>query len=401
MTKTSLKFVLPVLFLALIVPFSAKAFAVKTGAAVNIGANEVIDGNLYAAGSSLLIDGQVKGDVVCAGQSVIINGRVDGDVLCAAQSINVLGEVVGSVRVAGSDVSLNNKIGRNLMAFGASVSVGSNSDISFDALLAAGVANVNGKVGGSLHGSAGMVTLNGEVGKDVALNLDSGEHQKLAEPMANLVVTDKAKIGGNLEYASVAVATIDQSAKIGGQINHQMPKMSGEKFKNQMFGGLAMVWLWYKIIALFGALLIGLLLVLFFKKQLLAFFDNMVVGPKMAIGWGALIVLLMPLVLIFLVMTMIGIPLATLLGLLWIVAIMLGKLLVSVFAGFVIMGRYRQKKIKEAAKTSTGLAVLSMVIGVTVSCALFVIPIFGWLLGLLATIWGVGALCLAVKKSLS
>ena len=219
MTKTSVKLFLPVLALALLLPFSAKAFAVKTGNAVNIGQADIVEGNLYAAASTLSIDGRVKGDVICAGQSVIITGQVDGDVLCAAQSISILGDVSGSVRVAGSDVNLNSKVGRNVMAFGASAMLGSKADVGMDMLVAAGFTDINGKIAGSLHGSAGVATINGQIGKDVALNIDSDDKNK----MSGLTVMEGAKIGGNLEYTSASQATIANNDSISGKVVRQLP----------------------------------------------------------------------------------------------------------------------------------------------------------------------------------
>ncbi len=395
MTKTSLKLIFPVLLLALWLPLTAHAFAVKTGSAVNVGQTETVDGNLYAAGSTILIDGQVKGDVICAGQSVTISGKVDGDVLCAAQSINVLGEVTGSVRTAGTNIHLNNKVGRNVMAFGASVTLSSKAEVGLDMLVAAGFVNVNGKVGGSLYGTAGMATINGQVAKDVSLNLDSGNKKQWTNANSNLVITENAKIGGNLNYTSVATATIAQATSIGGKVSRQLPPVIDRKMSQNLFLGLATFWLWCKIIGLFGTLLIALVLVLCFKDKLMGLLDGMVATPKKAIGWGAIWLILMPFILLFLLITVIGLPLACLITLLWLAAMMLGKVIVAIFVGLVVMGRYRHRRPKNgAAKESTGSLLLSALVGVVITTALFTIPLFGWLLAIIAKMWGLGVIWL-------
>ena len=401
MTKTSLKLMLlPLLAVAIFLPLSAKAYSVKTGSAINIAQTETVDGNLYAAGSSIVIDGQVKGDVICAGQAVTINGKVDGDVLCAAQSINVLGEVAGSVRIAGSNLEINNKVGRNVMAFGGSIVLGSKAEIGMDMLIASGFANINGKINGNLHGSGGMVTINGQIGKDVALNLESEQtKKKWVAQTAPLVVTANAKIGGNLSYTSSIVGQIDKKEVVGGKISRQLPPVSSQTMSQNAFLGMAMIWLWCKIIGLLGTLLIGLVLVVCFKQKLLGLLDTMVEAPGAAIGWGALALFVTPFALIFLLVSIIGIPLACLVFLIWLAAMMLGKILVAIFAGLVIMGRYRHKRAKNGANSeTTGNMIISMLVGVVISYALFTIPIFGWVLALIAKMWGLGILWLLGKK---
>lgn len=394
MTKTSVKIILPLLALALFLPFSAKAFSVKSGNAINISQNETIDGNLYAAGSTLVIDGQVKGDVICAGQAVSISGKVDGDVICAAQSVNVTGEVTGSVRVVGTDININNKVGRNLNVFGASVIMGSNTQVGMDMLVGAAYANINGQIAGNLHGGGAMITLNGPVGKDVSLTLSAEKQTPV------LTLTDKAIVGGNLNYTSPTVAVITKPANIAGKVNRTLPQIKNYYRANSMMTGMASIWLWCKMIGLFGAMLLGLFLILMFKDKILALADDMVARPGQAIGYGALLLIIGPIALIILAMTMIGIPVAFVLGLTWILIMIIGKMMVAMLTGLLLMGRYRQKKGKNDSRTETkGNLILSMIIGVTVTFALFIIPIVGWILALVAKMWGMGIIWLAMKKS--
>jgi cytoskeletal protein CcmA (bactofilin family) len=394
MTKTSVKIIFPLLALALFLPFSAKAFAVKTGNAINISKSEIIDGNLYAAGSTLVIEGQVKGDVICAGQAVNISGKVDGDVICAGQSVEVTGEVGGSVRVAGTNININNKVGRNVMAFGTSVILGSKAQVAMDMLVGAAYASLNGQINGNLHGGGAMFTLNGAVGKDVALTMDAKQQTPA------LVLTNNATIGGNLSYTSPTMATIAKKDNIAGKTNRTLPQVKERYLANSMMAGLATMWLWCKIISLFGALLIGLFLVLMFKDKILVLADDMVARPGTAIGHGALLLFVAPVILFFLALTIIGIPLAFILGLSWLLLMMLGKILVAIFAGLILMGRYRHKKAKNEFKTETkGNMLLSMIVGVTVTFALFIIPVFGWVLAIIGKMWGMGILWLAMKKN--
>lgn len=176
--------------------------------------------------------------------------------------------------------------------------------------------------------------------------------------------------------------------------------LSAKAFTDSMAYDLATIWLWCGIIGLFGVLLLGLFLVLVVKDKILVLTDDMVARPGIAIGHGALVLLVGPFVLLSLAMTMIGIPLAFVLGLFWILLMIMGKMLVAILAGLLLMGRYRHKRAKNGTKTeTTGNMILVMIIGVTVTLALFIIPIFGWILAIIAEMWGMGVLWLATKKN--
>jgi hypothetical protein len=122
----------------------------------------------------------------------------------------------------------------------------------------------------------------------------------------------------------------------------------------------------------------------------------MVARPGAAIGHGALVLVVGPVILVFLALTMIGLPLAFVLGLFWILLMIIGKMLVAILAGLLLMGRYRHKKTKNGE--TAGNMFLAMIVGVTVTFALFIIPVFGWVLAIIAKMWGMGILWLAMKK---
>ena len=70
------------------------------GKNASLGSDQIVDGTLYIAGSTVNLAATVNGDVFCAGQTVEITGTVNGDVICAAQQLHITGKVNGDVRVA-------------------------------------------------------------------------------------------------------------------------------------------------------------------------------------------------------------------------------------------------------------------------------------------------------------
>src|SRR4030065_1178885 len=88
--KYSLKILSSLLLVTMLLTLSAVpvlAFDARSGDTVTIDSGEVVDDDLYLAGSNIIIDGTVNGDVFAVGQTVAINGKVNGAVTLAAQSV--------------------------------------------------------------------------------------------------------------------------------------------------------------------------------------------------------------------------------------------------------------------------------------------------------------------------
>ncbi|OGF25587.1 hypothetical protein A2303_00810 [Candidatus Falkowbacteria bacterium RIFOXYB2_FULL_47_14] len=371
----------------LIAPLAVRAYAVKTDNSIYVGQEETINGNLYAAGNSITVDGTVTGDVFCAGQTVNINGKVEGDVFCAGEALNIAGEIGGSVRVAGNAVNISGMIARNVQAFGATVNLGPNARVDWDMFMVAGLGDIRGYIGRDLHGAAGNTVIAGKVGGDVKLRLDErikgekyGINYSGPKPLR---VLSGAEIGGNLFYTAGIRGDISDNARIGGETGYGLPKNTGQK-------DMAAAAIWSRIVLLFAALVVGLVLISIGRRQIITLTDLMLNEAGTAVGWGIIISLLTPIICLILVLTLIGIPLALILLVLWLIALYLSKIVSSIAIGRVIM-----KKIREQEKESL---IWAMVLGIVLGYLVFSLPIAGWLVSLAAVWWGIGSLWLYHKK---
>ncbi|MDD4333438.1 MAG: polymer-forming cytoskeletal protein [Patescibacteria group bacterium] len=386
MKKTKL-LIISLFALLLSMPIAASAFEVKTDTAVYVEKNETIDGNLYAAGQTITVDGKVNGDIICAGQSVNINGEVAGDIICAGQSVNINGKIGGSVRVAGNSVNINADIAENLMTVGATINVATESNIGWDMAFAAATTEMRGKIKGSLHGTGAQLIVAGEIGKNINVRLDSSQNKN----GSNLIIKNNAKIGGDLTYADCKTcneATIESGATIGGKTTRNEIKTAPKKeAKNLMMFGLGIGW----IFSLFSSLVIGLVLVSLWKKQIIELTDEMFNKIKASIGWGFVIMFLIPILVVIIILTIIGIPLALILLGLWVTAIYMSKILVGI-----MIGRNLLEKIWVSKKDSI---ILAMIIGILVAQIIFAVPFIGWILALIAVWWGIGGAWIYYRKN--
>ena len=367
-----------VLSLFLVLPITAQAFMVKNDDSIYVAEGEIIEGNLYAAGVNIIVDGEVAGDVICGGQSVTINGKVAGDVICGAQVVTINGEVGGSARVAGNLVTINGQIARNVNAFGASIVLSPDATVGWDMLMAGQTGDIRGKIGGDLHGGGAKVVIAGEVGGRVKLNLDSQKYDK----KKTLEILDSAVIGSGVVYTAGNQAAISDGAQIAGEVKHNLPKIKSAKKK------IAKLWGIGKIYSIFSALVIGLVLISLWRKQIMAMTNRMRNKVAPSIGWGAVVMFLTPIIAFILMFTLIGIPLAAMLIGVWLIALFLSKILVGIMVGQAIMERLWKKNKS---------LIWAMIIGIVVAWILFALPFIGWLLALVAIWWGLGGLWLAFR----
>ncbi|MFH1428013.1 MAG: polymer-forming cytoskeletal protein [Patescibacteria group bacterium] len=368
------------LLIFFIFPISVLAFSVKAENSVYIGQDEIVEGNLYAAGSNIIVDGTVKGDVFCAGQTININGQVDGDVICAGQSLNINGEIGGSVRAAGNSISINSQIARNVQAFGASVILGKDASVGWDMLIAGAMGEIRGKINGDLHGAGANMIIAGEVGKNVRLLLDEKVRNEIGGKFETypITITDGAKIGGDVVYTAGNEGLISDKATITGGVTHNLPKL--KEFKRDK----AIGWAWGKLYSIFAALVIGLVLVSIWRKQIKDLTDKMLDKAGISIAWGIALMFLSPILVILLMFTVIGIPLALLLFGVWIIALVLAKVLVGIMIGRAIIKKLWPKR-KEAL-------IWAMIIGIVILYLILSIPYIGWIITLVVLWWGLGGI---------
>jgi len=359
--------------LFLFMPLVASAFAVKTSDSVYIGKNDTVAGNLYTAGANITVEGKVTGDVICAGQSVNINGAVGG-----------------SVRAAGNSVNINGQVARNIMIAGASVILGSDAQAGWDMLIAGAVGEIRGKVGRDLYGVAASMIISGEVNGDVRLKIDDKIESKrrgvgLNDNKTKLKIEDTAKINGGLIYTAEGKAQISSSTSIVGKVTHNLPKLKNTKKLALM--GLV----WVRTYSIFSSLIIGLVLISFWRGRIKDLTDVMQVKAGASIGWGIAVMFLTPVILILLLLTIIGIPLALMLLGIWLIFICVSKILTGILAGRIILEKFwKQKKDN---------LILAMIIGIVALWIIFSIPFVGWILFLIATWWGLGGIFIYLKKA--
>ena len=165
----------------------ALAFEGREGDRVVIGADEVIDDDLYVGANEFVLDGTVKGDLIVGGSIITINGTVEGDLWAVGQVVIINGVVMDTARIAGAGLQVgdNAQIGGDLLAAGASLENQAGSTVGRDLLVAAGQALLAGDVSRDVLAGAGALELRGNFGRDVKAYVDQTA-ETANEPSPNI-----------------------------------------------------------------------------------------------------------------------------------------------------------------------------------------------------------------------
>ncbi|HEX3082263.1 MAG TPA: polymer-forming cytoskeletal protein [Candidatus Saccharimonadia bacterium] len=340
------------LVLGLAVPATALAASGAGGSTVTLAKGDNRTGTYYAAGQNVTINGNVEGDVICGGQIVEINGSVGGDVLCASQNITINGPVGGSVRVVGQNVTINGTVGRNVTAAGQTLTLGSNAHVS-----------------GEVAVAGQTMTLGSTIDHDAVVG--------------GMELALGGSIGGDLTYYSNDTFSIDRT-KVAGTITHRVPEHQARQ-SNPVASQLRMLLYW-----LVAGLFVTLVLVWVMPRFVRTVATTMMTQIGRSFGWGALALIAIPVVMFLVSLTVIGIPLAVLLGILWVAAILSAELFAGVAVGMMALGR------KETGRKAMVLATLA---GVPLVMVLGWLPFVGVFVKLAAVMWSLGGLTIAANKA--
>ncbi|HOF86560.1 MAG TPA: hypothetical protein PLZ36_00470 [Armatimonadota bacterium] len=334
------------LLLLAVVP--ALALELRNGDTVTIPAGTTITDDLVVSGGTVRVDGAVTNDLVVAGGNVRVNGSVGGNLIAAGGNVRVAGPVAGTIYAAGGTLELDGAVGRNLVVTGGTVTLGPESRVERDVAV-----------------SGGQVVLAGTVARHVLVGA------------GNLTVEDTARIGGDLTGQAPA-PEIAPGAVIAGETRLTEPaKRDGRR---PGFLGLAL----WRVFTTLGLLLLGLLTIVAAPRVTREAVTMIAAHPWGTLLAGLIALFLTPLLILVLVAFIITIPLAILLLLFWLIALMVAPVFAVIRIGAWLWRR-------------SGSLYAALLIGVLVYFLVRLIPVLGDLVGILVLVFGLGALALTLQ----
>lgn len=339
----------------------ANAQAFKTGDSINIPAYETIDSMLFVGGNNINIAGVVNGDVYCGGQTITISGTVKGDVFCGGQTINISGTVDGSLRLGAQSVTLSGTVGNSATIGAQDLIIEKSAYITRDLLGGSQNVTINGTVGRDMVSGARSLTINGKIGRDI----NGG--------FRTLTVGSIGFVGGKVNYTGTTDPTVQSGGKIVGKVTRTAPREQATmRFSPIMF---SLGWFVYAFLSM---LILALLIAGLFPRTLEEAALKAMKAPGKTALIGFLATILTPIVIVVLMMTAVGIPIAILAILTWVIIAILCTPFVGYMLGITLFRSLKQKPI------------WVMLIGASVLTVTYFIPIIGCVMLLATYIFGSG-----------
>ncbi len=342
---------------ALLVALPLLLGSLRVSSRIIVPAGEVVEEDLYAFGGLVVVEGTIRGDLFAVTGELRISGEVEGDVMgLVGGPAKIDGAIGGAVRVAAIRLDVTGSVGDDLAALVAEAEV--RGTVSRDVFLVGGEANFSGSVGRDVRLQSVRLELGGDVGRDVLVKVD------------RLTVGPDATVGGDLLYQASAEATVGNGSSVAGQFVRRTV--------------LAPVWAKaltraFLILSAFGLIVAGLAAQWVFRSTSRRALDFAGRRPWRAalVGLGALLV--PPLVAVPLFLTLVGIPVALVILVAWVVGLMVGPIpAVTQLGTRMLRGR--------------GGPAAALVVGVLVwRGAIWLLPLIGALIYVAALLVGVGS----------
>ncbi len=356
---------------ALFVCFAgAFAVQVESGDKFVLAAGEVVADDLVVMGGDIDIKGTVDGDLVAFGGNIVVSGDVTGDVLIAGGTIKVTGDVADDAVLAGGEIEISSDVGDNFLVACGSFEMSEDSSVGRDAIIAAGDAGVYGDVSRNLLAYGSVVEIGGSVLGDVVVESDEAPH-----------ILAGAEIKGDVNYTSVYDIVVDDGATIAGNVNKKIPDEERQRSDFEKFN----TWLW----GFLSIFIVGFLLV----RMLPVFTRNVCNNLKKSLPacglWGVIGLIVVPVAGLFLMITIVGLPLALIMFAGYVIAIYVSKVYVSVFVG---------KYLLRMADSKSDSVVLMLVLGLLAFEVIGLVPVLSGIVSFLVLVFGFGAIALTKKE---
>lgn len=289
--------------------------------------------------------------------TIIVRGTVTGDIATAAGTVHVTetGEVGGNIEAAAGTVRIDGTVGGDVNVAGGTVEIGETAQI-----------------GGNLDAGAGYLALHGTVDGTVRAGAEE------------FVLGPTASVGGDVRY-DAATFTRDPGAAVGGSVVQD--ESIGDSAGPDSGEFALPSWLGV-VYGLFVNLLLGAILLVAFPSFSARVAERVAERPAKSGGVGLLTLVVVPIVLVVLLFTIVGIPLS-----------LVGTIVFGVSAWVaVVYGQFAVGSwaLSLADRENRWLA---LVVGLVGFALLGAIPVLGGLLELVAFLLGLGALALTLRES--
>lgn len=341
--------------------------------------NADVTGDVIAAGLAVYINGDVAGSVYAvSGSEVIIRGNVGGTVMASSIQVQIYGDVGGPVRVAARSLDIvGSAVGGDVVTTAADIHIAADSTVGGDVELSVSDAEILGDVDGSINGQADSAEIGGAVSGSVDLDTDS------------LRITSDGAIEGDIVVTSDHQPIVERGSSISGSIETIEPE-------HETLSQKLTVSIVFAILRFGFALPLGILAIWIMPEYVRRTAYTLHHRPFASLGWGILSLIGIPLLILFLAITVFGIPIAMMLSILFVIAIYASQLVLGLVVGQLIAPKSWR------ADTRRRMMIRMLVIGLAIVVVARSLPIPNWttISSVLIAIFALGAISVTTLRYL-
>lgn len=324
--------------------------------------HSLIHENLYIFNSTVDVKGIVNGDLTVLGNDVTIQATINGDAYIFGNSVEILENtrIWGNLILFGNDTSVRGIIDGNTIAF-ANIHKNSSSTAK-DLLVFANSSVLSGNVGEDARVFAMTSTIDSNISGELIINASESD-------------VNETKIGKN-------IYTKEDIVKIAKEQGVDLEEEEAE------LGNMNALWTRFSsaLIGLVGMFAVGALIIFMAPVKSLSITKKITSSPRdffisMGIGFAILFFGWIPM--LFLLLTVIGIP---------VVALLAGFILFGVIFGKVWINLAIGREFLRLAKTEEKSPYLALLVGGCVSAIIGMIPVLSGFYSLIAMTTAIGAM---------
>lgn len=374
---------------------------IETGENIQFTPLHRIEDDVYAfGGKNISMDGFIDGDFSVFTYGVTVNGEINGVGNFFCKELDHNGKINRSLHAFTESANINGVVGRSVISFCSDFILSSNGLIERDLYTFCGQADIGGTVKGNVNIHAGAVRVFGVI--EGNLEIEANE----------ITISSPAVIKGNLIYHSRQEAQIDTAggAVILGTTEWE-PANMGDETDSSIFRRVVVTGS-----ELFSAFLFGLLILIPFRRYAKEAVDQLKnrFVISLAAGLITVVVFLFAVLValisaitfligyslisgdapaagaLVLILSTIILPISAFSAVSGGILFYLGKIILAFLVGFSIV-QAMKKGTRQMGKTQLLLGLLALAL-------VFEIPYLGFLLYVLGSLTGAGAIVLAIRK---
>lgn len=345
-------------------PVSGRAFGLSTNQYV-LAQGETLTAPLVLMATDIRIQGEAGDDLFLTGTVIELSGACRTDVWAAGATITVTGSIQEHARFySRQSIEVDGTIGRGLWAVADTVRLSEKSAVQGPVHLVADNAILLGTVRGPLHIRARQVTLAGAIEGTVTVTAD------------DLLVQPDCVLGGDLVYTTPRDLVLDPAVKIGGVVRKGEPVAAAAPSP------------WTRLALFLSALCVGLPFMLIFPRFSGAAVRKLRAAPWRCVLAGALATAGLPLAVFLCFLSLLGIPLALVLGGAFALFGYLSQFIVALLLGSLLL-RTRGTQSFRRAFSALSIGLLAVYLA-------FMVPGYATTVMMMVLMPGLGALILAL-----